>query len=135
MVDEQEDYSKTNPSKSLLKKKSDFCPPPSISPNAAALLKLVNNDLEKLKLKAKGSTNLNEKEFEALKLLADNNQITIKPSDKGGNVVILNNEDYINICNKILNNHNWYHHIPADIIEKYNKEFYVLIDTAILTQY
>lgn len=77
----------------------------------------MNNDLGKLKQGlSKGSMNLNEKEVEALKSLADNNQITIKPSDKGGNIVLLNNEDYINICKKILNNHDWYRQNPADIV-------------------
>lgn len=103
-IEEQDSYSKTNPSKSLLKKKSDICPPPSTSPNAAAFLKLVNKDLEKLKIKTKGPINLSKKKYDALNSLANNKQITIKPSDKGRNVVLLNIDDYLNICKKILNN-------------------------------
>lgn len=38
-IEEHDSYTKANPSKSILKKKSDFCPPPSTSPNAAAFLK------------------------------------------------------------------------------------------------
>lgn len=67
-----------------------------------------------------------------LRQLANNNLITIKPADKGGNIVLLDNEKYINMCNKILKNLDWYRHIPADIVEKYNKEFYLLVDTAYL---
>lgn len=38
-----------------------------------------------------------------------------------------------NTCKRILNNHDWYHQIPADIIEKYNKEFYASVDSAFLS--
>lgn len=93
--------------KSTLKKKSDLYPAPSTHPNAAAFLKLVNRDLEKLRITNKNPMNLSENELSALKRLSDNSSITIKASDKGENVVILDNEQYLDMCNQILKNSNW----------------------------
>lgn len=45
----------------------------------------------------KNPANLSKNEMSALKQLSDTNQIVIKPSDKGGNVVLLGNEKYINM--------------------------------------
>lgn len=71
-VEEYDQSTKINLTKSLLKKKSDFCPAPSTNPNAAAFLKLVNMDLQKLKIHTECPTNLNVKEALALKQLSDN---------------------------------------------------------------
>lgn len=67
--------------KSKLKKKSDLCPAPSTNPNAAAFLRLINKDLEKLKIKTCKNMNLDTKEIEALEQLSSNNHITIKPAN------------------------------------------------------
>lgn len=50
------------------------------------------------------NTNLNDAEIQALKQLSSNKMITIKPADNGGNIVLLNNVQYIAICNEILKN-------------------------------
>lgn len=34
------------------------------------------------------------------------------------------------MCNKILNNLEWYRRIPASIVKRYNDDFYAIIDTA-----
>lgn len=115
--------------KSTLKKKSDFCPAPSTHSNAAVFLNLVNRDLEKLKICTKNPTDLSEIEMSVLKQLSDNS-ITIKASDKGGNVVVLDNEKFIDMCNQILKNPNWYRQMPGSIVEKFNRDFYSLVDTA-----
>lgn len=47
-IEELDVDDRIHPMMSKLKKKSDFCPPPSTCPNEAAFLKLVNNDLDKL---------------------------------------------------------------------------------------
>lgn len=83
-IDDSDVY--PHPGASKLKKKSDLCPPPSTCPNASIFLKLVNNDLDKLRIKQQEPSNLNPKELEALHSLKANDTITIKPSDKGGNV-------------------------------------------------
>lgn len=36
------------------------------------------------------------------------------------------------MCYKILENQDWYQRITADIVEKYNREYYSLVDTAYL---
>lgn len=42
----------------LLKKKSDWFPPPSSKPNVVAFLKLVSRDIEKLPIQSKHKNNL-----------------------------------------------------------------------------
>lgn len=58
-IEELDSINPITPTSSKLKKKSDFCPPPSTCPNAAAFLKLINNDLEKLKIQTKGQAQRN----------------------------------------------------------------------------
>lgn len=128
MVEKQSENPKTK--NSTLRKKSAFCPARSTNSNAAAFLNLVNRELDKLKIQTKNPTNLSANEAPALKQLSDNSSITIKASDKGGNVVILDNEKYIDMCNQILKNPNWYRRMPGNIVEKFNREFYDLIDNA-----
>lgn len=80
----------------------------STNSNAATFLRLINNDFEKLKIKTCKNKNLDAQEIKAHEQLSSNDQITIKPADKGGNIVILDNEDYTTMCNKILKNQEWY---------------------------
>lgn len=47
-------------------------------------------------------------EENAQNFLRKNSSIVVKPSDKGGNVVIMDNQDYVLMCLNILNNKNWY---------------------------
>lgn len=86
--------------------------------------------MDKLEIHTKYPNNLTKKEMSALKTLSDNNQIIIKAADKGGNIVVLDNEKYVNMYNKIFNNLEWYRRIAANYVKKYNDDFYLLIDTA-----
>lgn len=85
-----------------------------------------------MKIQTNKDSNISVQEVKALKQLSDNHSITIKPADKGGNIVLLDNDKYTLMCYKILKNQDWYRRITGDIIEKYNKEFYPLIDTTFL---
>ena len=44
--------------------------------------------------------NVTNKEYQAMRNLYNNPNITIKPVDKGGNIVIMNTEDYIVEANR-----------------------------------
>lgn len=65
-----------------------------------------------------------------LEQISSSNCITIKPAGKGGTIVILNNEDYTIMFNKILKKQEWYKRITPEIIEKYYREFYSLVNSA-----
>lgn len=113
-----------------LKKKSEKYPSPSLNHNVATFLKLVCKGIQALKVHHTQDSNLSLDEKQALKTLTNNHQITIKPSNKWGNVVIMDNKQYVQICNLILANHNWYRSIPKSVVDKFNKEFYLLVDQA-----
>ncbi|NJL81593.1 MAG: hypothetical protein HC917_27720, partial [Richelia sp. SM2_1_7] len=58
--------------------------------------------------------NLNNKQQIALKQLIDNRNIVIKPADKGGGIVIMNKDMYLNKMNTLLNDTNTYDIITTD---------------------
>ncbi|GFR79239.1 low-density lipoprotein receptor-related protein [Elysia marginata] len=65
--------------------------------------------------------NLRNGEKQALNDLKKNKNITIKPADKGGAVVVLNTSDYIAECTKQLSNISHYQPLSANPTNKYNK--------------
>lgn len=62
------------------------------------------------------SGNLTKNEKTALKNLSNNYDITIKPSDKGGNVALIDNDQYSLMCSKILSNRDWYHPVSLELL-------------------
>ncbi|XP_062619790.1 uncharacterized protein LOC134281322 [Saccostrea cucullata] len=62
--------------------------------------------------------NLTNEEFQALSNLKNNQNIIIKPADKGGAIVILNREDYISEAHRQLNNQENYTLLETDITPK-----------------
>lgn len=105
-------------------------PPPNINPNVAIFLKQTIRDICKLPLKKNNPTNLTVKENKALDNLHKNKSIIIKASDKGGNVFIMKNSHYKCMCLRILNISSWYKSIPLARINRFNNEFYMLVDQA-----
>lgn len=69
-------------------------------------------------------------EQQALQDLANNFSLTIKPFNKGGNIVVIDNEHYVCMCKKILDHPDWYRPITPKLIDKFNKQFYNFVDTA-----
>ena len=58
-----------------------------------------HNATPTIKLRKKNLTN---REYQALRDLYNNPDITIKPADKGGSIVIINIEDYLAEANRQL---------------------------------
>ena len=58
--------------------------------------------------------NLPKSERQAIKTLANNDKITIKPVDKGGKIVIQDTTDYINECERQLENTMYYKRLYTD---------------------
>lgn len=66
----------------------------------------------------------------ALLSLQKNSNIVIKPNDKGCNIVILDKSQYINMCEKILENFEWYEPIKPDRLEQAHSSLNDLITEA-----
>lgn len=118
----------------LFKKPSTKFPPSAHESECRDLFKTNKTktlrDICKLPHTKTSSQNLTIDENEALELLCNNVTIVIKPSDKGGNVVLMDNQDYLRMCQRILDNKDWYRSIPAKLIESYYTDFYTMIDRA-----
>lgn len=74
--------------------------------------------------------NLNSEQIHAFKSLKNNIGITIKASDKGGNIVLMDNINYENLCLKILKI-TCYCKISPSLVNRFSHEFYSLIDEAL----
>ena len=62
--------------------------------------------------------------------LYNNNDIVIKPADKGGSIVIMNTSDYILEANRQLNNNDHYERLTEDPTHKFNTHINNLINQA-----
>ena len=62
----------------------------------------------------KTESNMTRAENIAIKTLANNKEITIKPFDKGRGIVIMNTKDYIQECHRQLHDNRYYTKIPKD---------------------
>ena len=71
-------------------------------------------------------SNLTANQKHALKTLEKNDNITIKPADKGGAVVVLNTSDYIDECNRQLTDKTFYKPLLSDPTQSYHK---TIVDT------
>ena len=74
--------------------------------------------------------NMKIAEFKALKDLYFNNDIVIKPADKGGSIVIMNTADYILEAERQLNNQDHYERLPEDPTQNYNTHINNLLNQA-----
>lgn len=86
----------------MYKKKSNKFPTLNKNSTVLEFVKLTCNEILKINTSRNSQDNLTEAELEALKSLEDNPIITIKHSDKGGNIIIMNNENYVDMCNRIV---------------------------------
>ena len=69
----------------------------------------------------KNYNNLSQKKREALKSLASDESIVIKPSDKCGSVVVMNRQDYEKECLKQLSDKTFYEECNYDPNEEYKE--------------
>ena len=74
--------------------------------------------------------NLKKEEYQAMRKLYMNNDIVIKPADKGGSIVIMNTTDYINEAERQLNNPDHYEKLQEDPTQKFNTHINNLINQA-----
>lgn len=67
-------------------------------------------------------SNLTDSEWKALKDIRNDKSIILKPADKGGAMVILNTDEYINKCMAHLNDNTIYEPLPCDRTQEVNNE-------------
>ena len=75
--------------------------------------------------------NLTKKERTAIKSLAENSNIVIKPADKGGAIVIQNKCDYIAECERQLNNSDHYKKLDHNPTETQNNRILKTLQSAV----
>jgi hypothetical protein len=86
--------------------------------------------LTQLKTKRFQKNNLKKVEIEAMKELAEEDSIVIKPADKGGCIVIQNKEDYIREGMRQLNNKDHYRKLATDPTIQFNNDINKIISEA-----
>lgn len=63
--------------------------------------------------------NLNKGQIQALKSLQKRTDLVVKPSDQGGNIVIMTHTHYQTMCHTILDNHKWYRTISPTFVQTF----------------
>ncbi|XP_033122020.1 uncharacterized protein LOC117121033 [Anneissia japonica] len=66
--------------------------------------------------------NLTKGERYSIKQLKRNNDITIKPADKGGSITIMDTNDYISEAESQLSNEQFYKSLPKDFTKSFKRE-------------
>ena len=100
--------------------------PSTFTPNAGRdnaldmYINVINRELMTFTPK-KTFPNLRNEEKKALKELRNNKDVTIKPADKGGAVVVLNTTDYVSKCTRQLSDTSYYDRLDSDPTNKFNK--------------
>ncbi|KAM4807737.1 sperm-tail PG-rich repeat-containing protein 2 [Rhinophrynus dorsalis] len=100
-----------------LKPKSKCMPPLTLNSNIKVFTELVEKDISSLSMFGLFESNLVKDEFKVMKELSINKEIIIKPSDKGGNVVILSEREYVAEIQRQINNKECYEQLEGDPTE------------------
>ncbi|KAM4038417.1 uncharacterized protein ACNLHF_016739 [Anomaloglossus baeobatrachus] len=105
-----------------LKKKSEKQPPRGDLDSVDIFLKVVAEDLRELSdMRSKVPPNLIKVEMDALMTLAKRKDLVFKPSDKGGNIVVMNHEMYQKMCYSILRDRDGYATLERDPTAEFSK--------------
>lgn len=75
--------------------------------------------------------NCTPSELEALRHLEEDRQVTIKPADKGGNIVVLDSADYKLMCSRILEDRETYEKLTMDPTSEYRDELHKILQEAL----
>ncbi|CAH2283505.1 Hypothetical predicted protein [Pelobates cultripes] len=92
---------------------------------------MTTSDLAKMHLERPLNNNLTINERKAVKELKSLDNVIIKPADKGGNIVLLNRDMYIDMCMAHLSDVSNYSVLPSDPTEMYIKDFEALLTIAL----
>lgn len=118
--------SDTSPNSSSLKNKSSKFPSVHSNPNISSFVKCVTKTIEGIPHCGVAGSNLSTKHLEALSNLQNNLSLVIKPVDKGGNTVVMDQSDYCRMCMDILNNRDWYSPISETQLDGFKQSVFDL---------
>ncbi|PIO33735.1 hypothetical protein AB205_0155560 [Aquarana catesbeiana] len=82
------------------------------NPSVWAFTQQVTNEIRKSKWKGLTQSNLTPAQKEALISLQQEMHLIIKPSDKEGNLIVMENSQYESMVMRLLQNRKWYRKIP-----------------------
>lgn len=102
----------------MFKPESQSFPPLNMHSSISTFTKQVSSELSQLSISFTNTSNLDPNLRGALKSLQTNPHIIIKPADKGGNIVIVDREQYAQMCLKILKNRDWYEVSDLGVLKK-----------------
>lgn len=115
-----------------LKKKSVRMPPQMDCPEIDMFLKLASVALEKMDSDSRMTKgNFTKEEMNALLVLEKDDNIILKPSDKGGNLVIMSHKIYRDMCYALLNDRECYGILRGDPTEEFLTELEKLVIPAL----
>lgn len=86
----------------------------------------VTKEIESSNWQQGSASNLSKNLKQALHNLSFNKNIVIKPSDKGGNLVIMDTDQYERMCYDIILNKTWYRSVPVPV-NYYATKYYEII--------
>ena len=126
---EEEDTTHSN----ILHPSSGWSPPSRQDPFLESYKSTIqHNTMKEIKKNSKQfKKNLKKKEWQAITTLKNNNNIVIKQADKGGNIVIMNKQDYIQEGLRQLSNSNHYEILKEDPTWEYNNQMYQVLQQAV----
>lgn len=106
--------------------------PPVSNATLTAFTKKVDYEIEELFSNSaqKVRENLTKSEKLAIDQLAKNDSIVVKPADKGGAVVVLNKEKYIEEALRQLNNSDFYKKLSSNPMDRTKERLNELLSTA-----
>ena len=107
-----------------LKNKSLFNPPNTATQHLDVFKGLVLRDMEKI-IPKKGVNP--QYIYDGIKKLEARKDVIVRPADKGGGVVILSKEFYINQITEMLSDEETYRKLDNDPTSRYNKELTALV--------
>lgn len=118
----QSQHSQTQDRSYIKKRDTGWTPNKGLNQQLDTFLGNVQNLVTNHDYTPKGKHNLDARARAALKRISLDQDIIIKPADKGGAVVILNRTDYIKESNKLLQNRDHYRQISQDFTPIYTKQ-------------
>ncbi|CAJ0966643.1 unnamed protein product [Ranitomeya imitator] len=115
-----------------LKRRSTRMPPPCDHGIIDAFEKLVVDEIKRINPKHRSTNpNISNEEKAALQCLQSDVSLIIKPSDKGGNTVLMNRVEYVKMCMDILADETTYEVIRRDPSPEYRKSLNDILTRAL----
>ncbi|XP_052259228.1 uncharacterized protein LOC127863640 [Dreissena polymorpha] len=93
--------------------------PPKQSVSLETFIHNVESDISEAQTNTKMKSNLTKHERQALRSLKNNNDIIIKPADKGSAVVVMDKEQYISEADRQLGDARFYRRLDSDPTQEF----------------